>query len=64
METIPEPAKHPVIIWLLRLALIGFLSSVVSDSVSNSLRVVKTYRQVNDTQVSYSKYSFQYADYA
>lgn len=41
--------------WLLRLAFIGFCASVISDSVSNSLRVVKTYRQVNDTKVSYSE---------
>jgi len=40
-------------VWLLRLAFIGFIASIVSDSVSNSLRVVKTYRQVNDTKVSY-----------
>lgn len=26
---------------------------MVSDSVSNSLRVVKTYRQVNEVEVSY-----------
>lgn len=42
--------------WLLRLAFIGFIASIVSDSVSNSLRVVKTYRQVNEIKVSYSKY--------
>ncbi|CAK7225119.1 hypothetical protein SCUCBS95973_005751 [Sporothrix curviconia] len=52
-ELIPEPAKHPLAVWLLRLALIGFVASAVSDSVSNSLRVVKTYRQVNETSVSY-----------
>ncbi|KAF6811932.1 mitochondrial carrier protein [Colletotrichum musicola] len=52
---IPEPDKSDLFLWLLRLAFIGFCASVVSDSVSNSLRVVKTYRQVNDTQVSYSK---------
>ena len=38
---------------LLRQALIGFCASVVSDSVSNSLRVVKTYRQVNATRIGY-----------
>ncbi|KAL5328715.1 hypothetical protein ACEPPN_002218 [Leptodophora sp. 'Broadleaf-Isolate-01'] len=54
-ETIPAPPKHSIIVWLLRLAFIGFVASVVSDSVSNSLRVVKTYRQVNDTQVSYTE---------
>ncbi|RDI81032.1 hypothetical protein Vi05172_g8979 [Venturia inaequalis] len=52
-ETIPEPAKHPIIVWLLRLAFIGFVASVVSDSVSNSLRVVKTYRQVSEVKVGY-----------
>ncbi|OAA58924.1 Mitochondrial carrier domain protein [Niveomyces insectorum RCEF 264] len=52
-EFLPEPPKHPLLVWLLRLAFIGFIASVVSDSVSNSLRVVKTYRQVNDTKVSY-----------
>ncbi|TID26374.1 mitochondrial carrier [Venturia nashicola] len=52
-EVIPEPAKHPILTWLLRLAFIGFMASIVSDSVSNSLRVVKTYRQVNDTKVGY-----------
>ncbi|CAE6486541.1 unnamed protein product, partial [Rhizoctonia solani] len=50
-----EPPKHPLFWWLLRLAFIGFCASIVSDSISNSLRVVKTYRQVNDTQVSYSE---------
>ncbi|KAG8684614.1 hypothetical protein FRC08_013600, partial [Ceratobasidium sp. 394] len=54
-EVITEPPKHPLFPWLLRLAFIGFCASVVSDSVSNSLRVVKTYRQVNDTRVSYSE---------
>ncbi|GKT84419.1 mitochondrial carrier protein [Colletotrichum tofieldiae] len=52
---IPEPEKGQIFLWLLRLAFIGFCASVISDSVSNSLRVVKTYRQVNDTKVSYSK---------
>lgn len=55
MENIEEPPKHPLIVWLARLAFVGFCASVVSDSVSNSLRVVKTYRQVNDTKVSYCK---------
>lgn len=54
-ENITEPPKHPLAIWLVRLAFIGFIASIVSDSVSNSLRVVKTYRQVNETQVSYGK---------
>ncbi|TVY51127.1 hypothetical protein LCER1_G006726 [Lachnellula cervina] len=54
-ETIPEPPKHSIFVWLLRLAFIGFVSSIVSDSISNSLRVVKTYRQVNNTKVSYAE---------
>ncbi len=47
---------HPLIVWLLRLAFIGFVASIISDSVSNSLRIVKTYRQVNETRVSYCTY--------
>jgi hypothetical protein len=39
--------------YLLRQAFIGFVASVVSDTISNSLRVVKTYRQVNDTRIGY-----------
>lgn len=52
-EVITEPSRHPLVWWLLRLAFIGFCASIVSDSISNSLRVVKTYRQVNDTKISY-----------
>ncbi|RFU28162.1 hypothetical protein B7463_g8171, partial [Scytalidium lignicola] len=54
-EAIPEPAKHPLAVWLLRLAFIGFVASIISDSVSNSLRVVKTFRQVNEVKVSYTE---------
>ncbi|CAE6457032.1 hypothetical protein ACGC1H_003200 [Rhizoctonia solani] len=54
-DVLTEPPKHPLFWWLLRLAFIGFCASIVSDSISNSLRVVKTYRQVNDTKVSYSE---------
>ncbi|EFY91635.1 mitochondrial carrier protein [Metarhizium acridum CQMa 102] len=53
-ESIQEPPESEVFLWLLRLAFIGFIASLISDSVSNSLRVVKTYRQVNDTRVSYT----------
>ncbi|KAI0251611.1 mitochondrial carrier [Lactifluus subvellereus] len=38
---------------ILRQAFIGFVASVISDTVSNSLRVVKTYRQVNETRIGY-----------
>ncbi|GJN88651.1 hypothetical protein Rhopal_001617-T1 [Rhodotorula paludigena] len=42
-------------VWLKlgRQALIGFVASVVSDTCSNSLRVVKTYRQVSRKKVGY-----------
>ncbi|KAK3389731.1 mitochondrial carrier domain-containing protein [Podospora didyma] len=54
-HAIPEVPKDQILLWLLRLAFIGFVASVISDSVSNSFRVVKTYRQVNDTKVSYAE---------
>ena len=38
---------------LVRQAFIGFVASVISDTVSNSLRVVKTYRQVHATRIGY-----------
>ncbi|KAI0299983.1 mitochondrial carrier [Multifurca ochricompacta] len=38
---------------IMRQAFIGFIASVISDTVSNSLRVVKTYRQVNETRITY-----------
>ena len=38
---------------LLRQAFIGFSASAISDTVSNSLRVVKTYRQVHETRIGY-----------
>lgn len=54
-DAIDEPDRsHHLFLWLLRAAFIGFCASVVSDTISNSLRVIKTYRQVNDTKVSYS----------
>lgn len=37
-----------------RQAFIGFVASVVSDTCSNSLRVLKTFRQVHRSRVSYS----------
>jgi len=38
---------------VVREAFVGFCASVISDTVSNSLRVLKTYRQVNETRISY-----------
>lgn len=40
---------------LLRNAGIGFCSSFVSDSVSNSIRVLKTYRQTSSETISYAQ---------
>ncbi|KAG5730340.1 hypothetical protein E4T56_gene11734 [Termitomyces sp. T112] len=47
------PGARTLLEKLFRSAIIGFISSVVSDSISNSLRVVKTYRQVNETRIGY-----------
>ncbi|OCF34749.1 mitochondrial carrier protein [Kwoniella heveanensis BCC8398] len=47
------PPSHNFIQKLARQAFIGFSASVVSDTSSNSLRVVKTYRQVHEGDVGY-----------
>ncbi|WVW81419.1 hypothetical protein I302_103412 [Kwoniella bestiolae CBS 10118] len=47
------PPPHNFIQQLARQAFIGFSASVVSDTASNSLRVVKTYRQVHEGDVGY-----------
>ncbi|KIJ40219.1 hypothetical protein M422DRAFT_75728 [Sphaerobolus stellatus SS14] len=47
------PVAHTIGWKLARQAFIGFVASIVSDSISNSLRVVKTYRQVNEERVGY-----------
>lgn len=44
-----EPLKA-----LSRNALIGFCSSFISDTISNSIRVVKTFKQTNPEKISYS----------
>lgn len=38
-----------------RNALIGFVSSIVSDTVSNSLRVVKTWKQTHEQSITYPR---------
>mmetsp|Transcript_3644 Transcript_3644/g.9555 ORF Transcript_3644/g.9555 Transcript_3644/m.9555 type:complete len:356 (+) Transcript_3644:371-1438(+) len=43
------------ILLLLRRALIGFCSSVVSDCVSNGIRVIKTYQQTAPEPITYEK---------
>lgn len=50
----PSPTSpHLTLLNLSRRALIGFVASVISDTTSNSLRVLKTYRQVNDVRIGY-----------
>ncbi|KAI0263649.1 mitochondrial carrier [Gloeopeniophorella convolvens] len=50
-KSLPDPTTFGQ--QILRQAFIGFVASVISDTVSNSLRVVKTYRQVNETRIGY-----------
>lgn len=50
---LPMPQDGHVWAKLARQAFIGFVASVVSDTCSNSLRVIKTYRQVHRKKVSY-----------
>lgn len=52
-EKLPPGKTH--VEKLLRSAGIGFSASVVSDTVSNSVRVVKTVRQTYETPISYTK---------
>ncbi|EKM76356.1 hypothetical protein AGABI1DRAFT_115903 [Agaricus bisporus var. burnettii JB137-S8] len=47
------PKGHTIFQNISRQAFIGFTASIVSDTISNSLRVVKTYRQVNETRIGY-----------
>ncbi|KAI9439215.1 mitochondrial carrier [Lactarius indigo] len=50
-KSLPQPSTIGQ--QILRQALIGFIASVISDTVSNSLRVIKTYRQVDETRIGY-----------
>lgn len=52
-EKIPKPEEGETLKKLSRYAVIGFSSSLVSDSISNSARVVKTTRQTNTVSKSY-----------
>lgn len=52
-EKIPQAPKDATAQKLGRNAAIGFVSTLVSDTISNSLRVIKTYRQTSETPVSY-----------
>jgi len=48
---LPEGRTH--VEKLARQAGIGFTASVVSDTITNSVRVIKTVRQTNDVKISY-----------
>jgi len=50
-EMIPKPDGLPA--QLGRNAMIGFISSSISDTCSNSIRVVKTFRQTSSEVISY-----------
>ena len=52
-EQIPKPKKDETFKKFGRNAVIGFTASVVSDSISNSMRVIKTTRQTSAEPMSY-----------
>lgn len=52
-EMLPKPAADDTLRKLGRNAVIGFCSSAVSDTCSNSIRVVKVYKQTSTTPVTY-----------
>ena len=54
-EHIPKPSSDETIHKLARYAVIGFSSSLVSDTVSNSARVVKISRQTAKEKISYKE---------
>jgi len=47
------PRTNDPVLKLVRSAVIGFVSSAVSDTISNSIRVVKVYKQANTEAISY-----------
>ena len=47
------PRSNDTLTKLARSALIGFCSSAVSDTCSNSIRVIKVYKQANSETISY-----------
>ena len=50
---IPKPDQDETFKKFGRNAFIGFVSSAVSDTTSNSIRVIKVYKQANSTNLSY-----------
>jgi Mitochondrial carrier protein len=49
------PRQDTQMMELGRRALIGFCSSAVSDTCSNSIRVIKVYKQAHPEQLSYTQ---------
>jgi len=52
-EHLPQPDKNQMWLKLGRNAIIGFCASTISDTVANSLRVIKTTKQTSEHAVSY-----------
>jgi hypothetical protein len=52
-RNIPPAPKNSQVLTLIRNAFIGFCSSFVSDCVSNSIRVIKTYKQTSEENLTY-----------
>lgn len=52
-EHLPRPNKDDTVGKLGRSAVIGFCSSAISDTCSNSIRVVKVYKQASTVAISY-----------
>jgi len=55
-EALPVDEKyHPTLNKLMKNAIIGFFASAVSDTCSNSIRVVKVYKQANSESMTYAQ---------
>merc|ERR1712026_620346 len=52
-EKIPKPGRDETFKKFGRRAIIGFISSVISDCCSNSIRVCKTYKQTSTEAITY-----------
>merc|ERR1719410_2044772 len=52
-ENLPQANPNSLLQKLSRRALMGFCASVVSDTCSNSIRVVKTFKQTSTVPISY-----------
>lgn len=53
-ENLPKADPNSTVQKFGRRAAMGFISSIVSDTISNSVRVLKTYRQTSEVPVSYA----------